>query len=94
MRRVETYGRMSPQCHSLEFVTLPLAARIRTRVGRTAVHTTRAAYWADKFERNMERDARKEAELKSLGWSVLIVWECETVDNDKLADRLAAYLSA
>lgn len=60
---------------------------------RTTTPKTRAAYWADKFERNMERDARKEAQLKSLGWSILVVWECETVDRDKLADRLVAFLS-
>ena len=34
-------------------------------------------YWKDKFERNQERDARKESSLSDLGWSVHTIWECE-----------------
>ncbi len=60
---------------------------------RTTTPKTRAAYWAEKFERNIERDLRKETELKALGWDVLIVWECETFDPDALASRLTAYLT-
>jgi len=34
-------------------------------------------FWKEKFERNRERDIRKEAELKKAGWKVLTIWECE-----------------
>lgn len=34
------------------------------------------AFWAKKFRLNRERDARKTAELRSLGWTVLTAWEC------------------
>ena len=34
-------------------------------------------FWKEKIERNIARDARNEAELKSLGWRVIRVWECE-----------------
>lgn len=34
-------------------------------------------FWATKFERNVERDRRKTEELKSQGWTVITVWECE-----------------
>jgi DNA mismatch endonuclease (patch repair protein) len=60
---------------------------------RSTSPKTRAEFWATKFERNTERDARKEDELKALGWEVLIVWECETFDADALAPRLAAFLA-
>lgn len=60
---------------------------------RTTTPKTRAAYWADKFERNIERDLRKETALKALGWDVLIVWECETFDRDALARRLHGFLT-
>jgi DNA mismatch endonuclease (patch repair protein) len=60
---------------------------------RTTSPKTRAVFWATKFEHNTERDARKERELKALGWEVLIVWECETFDAAVLVRRLAAYLS-
>jgi DNA mismatch endonuclease (patch repair protein) len=35
-------------------------------------------FWARKFKQNVERDARKEQELREKGWEPLIVWECET----------------
>ena len=36
-------------------------------------------YWETKFAENLERDARKERELATLGWHVITVWQCETV---------------
>lgn len=43
-------------------------------------------YWAPKLERNRARDARHIAELRELGWNVLVVWEC------KIASRPAPIL--
>lgn len=60
---------------------------------RTTTPKTRAAYWRAKFAANVERDARKERQLKALGWNVLIVWECETFDPITLAHRLRAFFS-
>jgi DNA mismatch endonuclease, patch repair protein len=50
---------------------------------------TRTEFWLPKFKSNIERDARKKAELEKLGWRVLIVWECETRSPEILAARLA-----
>ncbi|MGY2221717.1 very short patch repair endonuclease [Pseudomonas gingeri] len=49
---------------------------------------TRQEFWNPKFEGNVARDARKEAQLQELGWRVLIVWECETKDLAALDVRL------
>lgn len=38
---------------------------------------TNREYWNQKFERNVERDAREQKELRELGWRVIVVWECE-----------------
>ncbi|CAN5416815.1 DNA mismatch endonuclease Vsr [soil metagenome] len=38
---------------------------------------TNAAYWQAKFEGNVERDKRQKAELESLGWRVMVIWECQ-----------------
>jgi DNA mismatch endonuclease, patch repair protein len=51
-------------------------------------------YWLDKFVRNAARDRKAKAELKSLGWRVLVVWECQTKDASKLQARLRRYLSS
>ncbi|MCF7222212.1 very short patch repair endonuclease [Marilutibacter chinensis] len=49
-------------------------------------------FWHDKFTRNVERDARKENELRAEGWRVEIIWECETRDPRSLEERLRALL--
>ena len=46
----------------------------------------------EKFRANVERDRRKFAELAALGWSWLVVWECETTDRERLAALLERYL--
>ncbi len=38
-------------------------------------------YWENKFIRNQERDIRKRDQLVSLGWEVIIFWECEIKKN-------------
>ena len=60
---------------------------------RTTTPKTRTAYWRDKFERNTKRDATRERQLKVLGWEVLVVWECETLDPSTLALRLQQFLT-
>ena len=45
-----------------------------------------AEFWADKFARNAERDARDNALLESSGWRVIRVWEHEDVVT--AADRI------
>ena len=34
-------------------------------------------YWKKKFEKNVERDARKKQSLEETGWKVFIFWECD-----------------
>src|SRR5690606_252204 len=49
---------------------------------------SRAEFWRQKFARNVARDKRAAKELKSLGWNVAIIWECETKNPVALAHRL------
>lgn len=48
-----------------------------------------AEFWRRKFDANVERDARKEQALRSLGYEVEVIWECETKDPDELDRRVA-----
>lgn len=41
-----------------------------------SVPKSNAAFWAEKFASNVERDAMNLAGLKEVGWRVAIVWEC------------------
>ncbi len=52
-----------------------------------------ADYWSKKISRNKERDARTMEALKSLGWEVLIIWECQFKDRNALGERLKQFLS-
>lgn len=52
-----------------------------------ALPTANRAYWAKKFELNQERDRRVARALRSDGWRVLTVWECQMRD-DASTDRL------
>ena len=38
-------------------------------------------FWQKKFADNVARDKRTEQELKTLGWNVIVVWECEVIKN-------------
>jgi DNA mismatch endonuclease (patch repair protein) len=46
---------------------------------------TRREWWTEKLGRNKARDSAVRAELESLGWRVIVIWECEVADPQKLA---------
>jgi DNA mismatch endonuclease, patch repair protein len=50
---------------------------------------SRQVFWLKKLDENTARDKRVVSELQSLGWRVIVVWECQTMrDLDSLASRL------
>lgn len=53
-----------------------------------------AEFWRQKNETNISRDRRKEAQLRDMGWNVMIVWECELHPSKKQAtlERLESQL--
>ena len=53
---------------------------------------TRTDYWRPKLEGNINRDRAALHALSELGWSALVIWECETRDIDALARRLFEFL--
>jgi DNA mismatch endonuclease (patch repair protein) len=56
---------------------------------------TNGAFWRAKLSGNVERDKRQEDELRSLGWRVATVWECEGEDRlERLADELRSTADA
>ncbi|ACM19073.1 DNA G:T-mismatch repair endonuclease Vsr [Geotalea daltonii FRC-32] len=53
---------------------------------------TNQTYWQTKIERNRKRDILDKKALSAQGWSVLVIWECELKDSDKLGDMLCSFL--
>lgn len=51
---------------------------------------SRQEFWSSKFEATVKRDKEKEERLKTEGWEVIVVWECELKKNaDKMADKIS-----
>ncbi|RIK88589.1 MAG: very short patch repair endonuclease [Planctomycetota bacterium] len=55
---------------------------------------SRVDYWQAKFARNVLRDRANLRKLRRLGWSVLVVWECQTSQRKRavLEQRLRRFL--
>lgn len=62
----------------------------KCRYGRV-VPKTNTRFWQQKRLGNVERDKRQRKLLRK-DWSVMIVWECETRNAEKLVRRLAEFL--
>lgn len=50
-------------------------------------------FWKEKMERNAANDVLHEEQLRSMGWNVIVLWECELKrDFDKTMDAVIAEL--
>lgn len=52
-----------------------------------------AQFWLDKLEGNIRRDGQAVTALETLGWQVLIVWECEVSDLPALTRKVSSFLT-
>ncbi len=59
---------------------------------RTTTPKTRTAFWLEKFKANEARDRHVEAELRKLGWEIIVIWGCETKPQVKLSEMLINFL--
>ena len=48
---------------------------------------TRAEFWQEKFDRNVANDRKHKEELESMGWKVIVIWECE-LKKDRFEDTM------
>ena len=53
---------------------------------------TRREFWRRKLNGNVQRDLRNREMLEREGWRVLIIWECETKDLDRIASAVTRFL--
>jgi DNA mismatch endonuclease (patch repair protein) len=67
-------------------------ARTRCRGRGCRVPATRRGYWVRKLRRNVHRDRVAVRALRRAGWHVLVVWECEVQNQQRIAGRIAAFL--
>lgn len=61
---------------------------------RATTPKSRRDFWETKLTGNVERDRRNDGELRTLGWAVAVIWECETREVLTLGRRLHEILSS
>lgn len=49
--------------------------------GRFVWPSSNIEYWMSKINGNVERDEQNNEKLLSMGWKVLVIWECELKKN-------------
>jgi DNA mismatch endonuclease (patch repair protein) len=50
---------------------------------------SRIPFWTAKLQANVKRDRKRRVELQHQSWNVVVVWECELKDEQRLARRLS-----
>jgi DNA mismatch endonuclease (patch repair protein) len=55
--------------------------------------STRVDFWTEKFRRNVDRDRANRAALRREHWRVLVVWECETRNSERLKEKLSCFVT-
>ncbi|KQS03647.1 endonuclease [Sphingomonas sp. Leaf357] len=53
---------------------------------------SRLDFWGPKLEANRARDLATAVRLEAMGWSVLLVWECELRDREHLGNKLRRFI--
>lgn len=57
---------------------------------------TRVEFWTDKFATNIARDRKLRRALNALGYSIMVVWECQAKkgrEHEKMIRRLVRFVS-
>lgn len=55
---------------------------------------SRLGYWLPKLQRNVTRDLKNRRALTTLGWRVLVIWECETRNSTATERRVRRFLGS
>ena len=55
---------------------------------------SRLDFWLPKLTANAARDVGVEEELRSMGWGILVLWECEIKQTSSLSQKIQAFLTS
>lgn len=59
---------------------------------RGTLPKSNAEFWRAKIKKNQVRDLRNRHDLETLGWQVLVIWQCETKNSEGLSRSLREFL--
>ena len=60
---------------------------------RGALPSSNIDFWSRKRAANVERDRKQIKQLESLGWRVLVLWECELKAQNAIAELMRRFLA-
>ena len=63
----------------------------RCKYGRV-IPKTNKKFWKTKRQGNVTRDKRNLRKLRREGWKVLVIWECQIRNTEKLINKLEKFL--
>jgi DNA mismatch endonuclease (patch repair protein) len=55
---------------------------------------TNANYWRPKLLANLQRDRKNRRRLRRMGWTPIVIWECQAQKGPKLSDQLTRKLKS
>jgi DNA mismatch endonuclease (patch repair protein) len=58
------------------------------------VPATNLDFWLQKRAATVARDHRNIGDLRSAGWKVVTVWECELKDTEKTISQIVTFLES
>ena len=96
--RYRLHQRRLPGAPDLAFAKYRLAVFIhgcfwhQHGCAKTSRPSSNTEYWDNKLDGNVARDARNQAHLKEIGWTVITIWECNLrQDTNGLLRLLESY---
>ncbi len=60
---------------------------------RAKLPDTNVRFWREKIEENQTRDRKVIRKLRRMGWGVLVIWQCQTADVDRITRRLLRFMA-
>lgn len=61
---------------------------------RVRMPASNVDYWQEKFAKNIQRDQEHVEALRTSGWDVLVIWECQIEKPALLRKRIARFLES
>jgi DNA mismatch endonuclease (patch repair protein) len=61
---------------------------------RASMPSTNDDVWRNKFEKTKKRDAQTLDVYASMQWEVLVIWECELRERERITAKITAFLKA
>jgi DNA mismatch endonuclease (patch repair protein) len=58
----------------------------------SVIPKTNKKFWKLKRQGNVDRDKRNLRKLRREGWKVLVIWECQIRNSEKLINKLEKFL--